>query len=1096
MTITSYKKAEKLANEGRLDEALAICAEILSVTPDDYLTLYLSGAVFLLQREYEQCRLICNKLFTLRQDNPDAFNMMAAVCADHDMDFESTEMWLGKALACSPTHPKALINLGNLALQKWELNKAAEYYNRALKLSGNREAAAYNGLAGVESVRSQMDKAIYFYEKALECAPHDRAIVSNLIGALYTSGRKEDALALSKKVAHYESHGIEALSAFSCFRAHGLWDDADPLLPVVLDELCHRTNSFRLYMISNLNILGVYEASNAQRFAVHKRSGESIEKMRIRPPFQDHPNAFKPSKRIRLGYLSSDLKAHVVSHFFRELVNCRQKGRFELFLYSNLPESEEDELTDLYRKYADHFVNTFNMTDVEIAEMIRDDGVHILVDMGGYTTDNRLLALSYRPAPVQVAYLGYPFTYGLKEIDYHISDPWLDGPSNADYMVEKPLRMPQSFITIGDLFEQHINPDIPFKKNGYITFGSLNNVYKLNPQTIALMSQVMARVTNSRIILNHPNYFMPATQESVLRVFSRHGISSDRIDIIWEKHPTGSHLRYYNDIDIVLDAMPLTGGTTTIDALWMGVPVVTKVGETHPERLSYSIINNVGIDLSDCIGFSEEEYIFKAVELAGKSDRLQMLRNAIPEAMRKGILCDPIRFTAQLEALLIDAWNLKFPDTPIESLLGEDTTVIDISETTMVARSALNDMHTYVVSEQGKWYESEAQFLERHAKNFRCFLDFSDDPGMFAIPIAASQKATNGKTLAFRRSGLASILLRQTIDQIGMTSLQLIHDEAQINQQPDLVRFSLDCNDGHALFVSKRMDFLKTTPLVLVSLRSPAGNDLSTAYFMWENGYQAYRLLPGYDVLVPFSKNGVPESSWLNLFFCQHSCAKRLFDAGLLSQGEDHIAIMPTASDPLWMESVFGKNYSENKRHQWEDQLPLGEWGDMYFLALNLDANARKLTIPPGQRHAMAEMAFSIISLLLQESATPSRLMTGVRIAVDLGLRTTALNWAIALAEKTQDLSEALLDEPFLMPIKELETIKITESQAEWVKVVALVTIERLRSFSSWYTVDESKDFWQGLMTHPIFHQEATRMVALIDGRLAQTIGVKVESSL
>lgn len=1094
MTDATYKNAEQLAKLGRLEEAQAMCEELLNANPDDYLTLYLSGAIYLLQREYERCRNRCTRLLEMRQDNADAFNMMAAVSADCDMDFAATEMWLKKSLACNPNHPRALVNLGNLALQKWDLTTARKYYKRVLELTGNNDAPAYNGLAGVESVRGELDKAIGYYEAALKCAPDDRQVISNLMGALYTGKRRDDAIELALQVAGYESHGVEALSAFSCFRAHGLWEAAEPLLPSVLAELCNRVSNYRLYMISNLNLLGVYEASNEQVFAVHCRSGEAIEKMRIKPPFEDHPEAFTASKKIRLAYLSADLRSHVVTHFFKELVNCRNRGRFELFLYSNMPESEEDEVTASYRKFSDHFISVFNMSDMELAERIRADGVQILVDMGGYTTDNRLVTLSYRPAPVQIAYLGYPYTYGIKEMDYHISDPWLDGPLNAGCFIEKPLRMPQSFITIGEMFEQEINIQPPVQRNGYITFGSLNNVYKLNPQTIALMSQVLLQTSGSRLYLNHPNYYMPRTQKSVMDAFARHGITADRITMIWEKHPSGSHLRYYNEIDIVLDAMPLTGGTTTIDALWMGVPVITRVGEAHPNRLSYSIIKNTGIDLEDCIAFSEEEYVQKAVALARQPERIAMLRRGIPESMKKGILCDPIRFTAQFEATLIEAWNRKFPDVPIESLLGEDTTDIAIGNARIVVREAASDMHTYVLKEHGRWYEQEAAFLEKNASVLGDLWDFAEDPGVFSIPVAYAQSGNYGKTVVIRQAGLSSMLLKQSIERFSLNNLLLVSNTSSANTPPDIVRFSLDCNDGSGKFIEQQAVALEKSPLVLISLRSPAGEDRSTFDLLKTKGYQAYRLLPGYGFLVALNESEKLDPSWVNIFLCQSERAEILAQHGLLSNTTADIADMPTALDMFWADELRSKPYATEWVDRWLEHPAGGQWGDMYRLVLNLDAQARDPAFPSAQRQARLQVAFSIISLLIQGEATAPRLMTGIRIATDIGLRVTAVEWARALSNGLLGVAGTLLDEPFLMPFDFWEELVIPQDEVDWIRTLALIAAERLRSFSSWYTADESLAFWEELMQHPIFGNEANRMIALIKSRIRTAGGIVIES--
>lgn len=1091
MTDISYEHAVQLANAGRFAEAEAACIVLLAATPGDYLTLYVLGSIRLLTGDYEGSREVCAKLLEMRQNNADAFNMMAAISADHDQDNEATEEWLRRALACAPNHAKALTNLANLRLRKQDATEALVLYQRVMALTDGKDADALNGMAMIEASKGNLEKAIDIYKAALEYAPDNRQILTNLLATLYSASRQEEAVELALLVATYEYPGLAAVAAFSCAKSYCLWDTSDALLPVVLNELSQRINNHFIFMMPNLHLLGSYEVTNEQLLLIHRRSGQAIEAMRSTPPFREHPQAFTPGKKIRLAYISPDLKSHVVTHFFRELVNCRNRGRFELFLYSNLPLAEEDEVTRLYRNYADHFINVFEMKDTELAERIRADGIQILVEMSGYTTGNRLAALSYRPAPVQIGYLGYPFSYGLEEFDYQISDPWLDGPENAQYFMEQPLCMPQSFITIGEFFEQEINPVPPLLRNGYVTFGSLNNTYKLNRKTIELWSRILHRVPGSRAYLNHSNFKMQRTQDSIFTEFAKHGISKDRVTIITEKHPSGSHFRYYNDLDIMLDAMPLTGGTTTIDTLWMGVPVITKVGDTHPQRLSYSIINNIGVDLDDCIAFDEDEYVERAVALASKPERLSELRRTIPEAMKKGILCDPIRFTAQMESVLIEAWNRKFPETPIESLIEDAVyTPLPIGDAEIVVYDVLNDMHTYVLKEQGQWYEPEAAFLAKYAAHFPVFLDFSADPGMYAVQIARAQVDAKGRSLAIRTEGLSSMLLKKSIAHASLKNLIVATDISHDAVLPDLVRFSLDCNDGSGKFISQKLASLNAAqPLILASLRSMAGEDHSAMELLISQGYQPYRLLPGYELLVPLQAGEILEPSDINLFFCKEERGRKLAQAGLLVLAQEDITTMPTASDALWAAHMRDLPYASGRIDAWLESLPSGQWGDMYRLALNLDAGARDFGLSPPQRYARAKMAFSIITLLVQGEATACRLLTGIRIMADYGKRATAVDWAGALANGLEGLTGNLLSEPFLLPLVQWESAPIDQDEADWARTTAMVTGERLRSFSSWYTLDESLAFWQTLSGHSVFGDESQRMVELIQMRLETSSG-------
>lgn len=1093
MRANTYEHAVELAKSGDFAQAESLCDTLLKKEPGNYLVLYLNASIKLLTRRYEESRGLCERLLRIRQDNPDTYNIMAAISADFDLDNDAAESWLRRALACAPDHTKALVNLANARLRKQDHEEALALYNKVLALTGGEDADALNGLGMVAADKGEPEEAVTWYEKALQRNPDDRQFLTNLISTLYAlkgEDRRAEALAIAERVAGMEAPGLAAVPAFASAKSHCLWHIADKLLPAALEELTRRIKNYHVFMLPNLALLSSYEVSNAELFTVHCRAGQSIRQARLAPPFSDHPIAFTPAPRIRVGYISPDMKSHVVSHFFRGLLNHRDRGRFEIFLYSNLPEKNEDDVTRQYRASADHFTPVAAMRDLELAERIRADGVQILVEMSGYTTGNRLGALSYRPAPVQISYMGYPYTYGIEEFDYHFSDPWLDGPKNAAYFVEKTLRLPQSFLAFGDFATQAINPEPPVLRNGYVTFGSLNNSYKLNRKTVELWSRILHQVAGSRLYLNHGNYDMPATRQAVMAEFAGHGIAAERITLVTAKHPGGSHLLYYNDFDIALDSLPLTGGTTTVETLWMGVPVITLAGEAHAQRMSYSIIKNVGIDLDDCIAFDENEYVARAVALAGNPERIQRLRADIPAALETSILRDTVRFTGQFEALLIEAWNVKFPATPLEGLLSSAVhTPLEVGGVRLVVNDTLRDQFAFILREQGGWYEPESRFLQTNARFFQVFWDYAEDPGVFALPVAAGQ-AEGSVTLALRNAGLAALLIEKSIRHNELVNLRVAPTPESDESLPDLVRFALDYNDGAGRRVEEALRLCDANaPLVLASLRDAAGGeDNSARAILEQHGYQPYRLLPGYGLLAPLGAEA-PEPSDINLFFCKPERALILEKSGLLAMGQTDISPMPTPEDTLWATSIRAKPYATACLASWENEPVSGQWGDMYRLALNLDSLARDRAHAPGQRLACANMAASILVLLAQEEATAPRLLTGIRIMADLGKRAAALEWANILIGGIAGLNGHFLDEPFLPPLEAWEEKTISDNEAEWVLTLSRVTFERLRGFSSWFTADESLAFWQGLQDHPLPGDEPRRMVDLLRRKIAAEPG-------
>lgn len=1096
MTIPSYQQAVHLAKTGQLADAEAMCQQLLGQSPGDYQLLYLNCSIQLMSGHYEACSESCHRLLELNDKNADVYNILAAISSSHDKDDAETEKWLRLALACDPDNRKVLVNLGNMRFFANALEEAESLFKRATSAS-SPNADAIGGLAMIASRRGDDDGAISGYKQALELDSGATTILSNLILALYKVGRKEEAMHYAAFTASMEHPGIASVPAMTVAKNHCLFDAAERLLPFAVNELSALPDDLSLYSFSSLSFLGSASINNAQVLAIHRQAASVIRRHLKHVPYQDYPKAFARMSQIRIGYLSSDFNAHVLGHFFRGLINYRDRSRFEIYMYSNLAEAKEDTTTQQYRAAADHFVNVVDLTDEELAKRIHDDGIHILVEMNGHLGSvgaPRLPVLAYRPAPVQVAYLNYPYSYGMEEVDYVISDPWLNGPDNARYFDEQPLEMPQSFLTIGHYFEKEIDAVPPRARKHHITFGSLTSIYKLNAKTIALWSKVLQHVLGSRMYLNHPAYSLAGSRDSLIAEFAKHGIPADRIDIVWERHPSGSHLRYYNEIDIALDTLPLTGGTTTVDSLWMAVPVVTLVGEAHAQRLSYSIINNIGVEMADCLSFSEDEYVNRAVALASNPARLDMLREQLATMMPGSILCDPVSFTKQFESLYINAWNRKFPSKHI----GDDMTAnkhipLPIADTacSIVVNDNLDDIYHYVLREQQQWFENEAAFLANTSHLFKSFWDFAEDPGVYAVPIA--QRQSGGQTLAIRPAGEIAELLSESIALNKLGNLAVVSSPDDAQPLPDLVRFSLDYNDGEGNLLAPWLDKVDpASPLVLVSLHNQQGSDFSAMPVLAERGYQSYRLLPGYGLLVPHRFGDPMYASDINLFFCKPDRAEQLVALGVLCQQAEDIQDMPAVEANLWKDLLIAYPYASTKLLAWIEREPVGKWGEMYLTALNLHTGAVDVSLSPAQRYARIQLLQTIISLLIQGEATVSRLLTAIRVMVGVGNRELAVQWSNVLVNGLQETSGVVFDEPFLMPESLWEASQPTEDEALWAYSIALVTTERLSRFSSWFTAEQGLPVWEHCLQYPWLQPMAENMVTLINGRAAAMQPVEI----
>lgn len=492
------------------------------------------------------------------------------------------------------------------------------------------------------------------YEKAYKTAPGNTALASAYCRSLSNSRYGDESAHFAKAydIARKLASGTDSLLAA-----------ADDLQGVFLRTVDYENikklgEKSRLlnYWLNTMNVwalhnqLGRVESleDRIELVKVHAQWGAKIQANADQFPITRGP--FLPKrKKVRIGLMSSDLRHHPVTYFVQPILEKYDRSRFEVYCYSFYP-GEPDNVQKRISEIVDRFAVYAKLGDRQIAQHIADDELDILFELGGTTLLNKVQVCAYRPAPVQVSWLGYPHSAGLPSIDYLLVDPYTR-PSQDNLMLEKPFLMPESWVSLGDLGfnDSPIEPTLPQQRNGFITFGTANNPYKYTPACIAAWASAMRQVEDSRFLFLRPEGGIQAFRENICQHFQQHGISSDRILFIPVR---GNHLQYYNSIDIALDPFPHVGGTTTCESLWMGVPVVTLVGPAVYERLSYSNLSNAG--LSDLCAHSLEEYVKIAVTLAEDKQRREMLRFNLRAQIRANPLGQTERFVRNFEAQVIN----------------------------------------------------------------------------------------------------------------------------------------------------------------------------------------------------------------------------------------------------------------------------------------------------------------------------------------------------------------------------------------------------------------------------------------------------------
>jgi protein O-GlcNAc transferase len=355
----------------------------------------------------------------------------------------------------------------------------------------------------------------------------------------------------------------------------------------------------------------------------------------------------RPGK-LRLGFMSSDLRGHPVAYFSQPLFEHLDRERFEVFVYSYFQGEKADRMQEVIASQVSGFRWNQDISSQEAAQVIADDDLDMLIELGGSTHMNKLEVMAYKPARLQASWLGYPHSAGLSTIDYLVVDPHLM-PDPPELLMEQPMMMPKSWIAMSPLSfpDSHvIQPQPPYARNGHITFGTANNPYKYGPEMLQAWARVVAAVPGSRFLFVRPEGNSRHFRRNVLAHFAGQGVAADRV--IFEA-VRGAHMPHYNRIDIALDPFPQTGGTTTCEAAWMGVPTVSLVGPALFERLSYSILVNAG--LGDLCVQTVDDYVAKAVSLAADRARLADLRTGLRDQLKASPL-------GQTEQFAHDFYNM------------------------------------------------------------------------------------------------------------------------------------------------------------------------------------------------------------------------------------------------------------------------------------------------------------------------------------------------------------------------------------------------------------------------------------------------------
>jgi protein O-GlcNAc transferase len=649
------EQATQCFEEGRFDDAAGICRRLLERDPAHPPALHLLG------------------LDALRREEPD-----------------SALSLIGAATKAAPGVGLYHFNLANALRALGRADDAADSYARAVELEPGRFAAWFN-LGQLQAECRRPGQAIAAFRQALRIEPGNAAARLGLAAAL-VDGAQDDAQGLAanaEALALLESEWqrspdpsrarfVVAVALARCERwteaaahlkavvqAHPTAKEARNQLANCYNRLGRAVDAIREYretyrlapqfeqaltgVLGTLNY--VPDASPEEVLEAHREWAATVAS-RHYPTAPHFPNARTVDRRLRVGYVSPDLRRHPVGAMFAPVLECHDPSHVETFCYYNYPRG--DRVTDRLRSAAHHWRQIADLDDGAIEEQIRDDRIDILVDLAGHTRDTRLPVFARKPAPVQVSWLGYFNTTGLATMDYFVTDPVSSPPGQERYFVETLVRLPATrFCYEAPEFMPPVNP-LPALRNGYITFGCLNSIGKVHKGVLTLWARILDALPDARLLLQASALSDPVFRADFRQAAAAQGIPVDRLELR-RFVPVDRAAWTYHDIDIALDPFPFCGGMTSLDALWMGVPVVTLPQTMIAGRQTASMLANLG--LSELIAPDADGYVDTAVGLAGNVDRLSSLRAGLRERFLASPMADYRGFARALEAAYRDMWS-------------------------------------------------------------------------------------------------------------------------------------------------------------------------------------------------------------------------------------------------------------------------------------------------------------------------------------------------------------------------------------------------------------------------------------------------------
>jgi predicted O-linked N-acetylglucosamine transferase (SPINDLY family) len=622
---------------------LALYPFFMNPMIDSLLTLaiehHLAGRIPAASTLYEQ-------VLSLQPACPDALCNLGQIRGQLGQTDEALHL-LQKAVALAPDHAPALLNLGATLLRQGDAAAALPLLDRAIQQDPGSFMAWNNRGLALQKLDRRAEAAQSFTQ-ALQIRPTHDAAHNNLGLLLHELGRGSEAITHFRRALDLHPDAAETSCNLAApLLAQGRVDDA---IRCYERALSLRPDLYEAHtgLLMALHYGDASPEKEAALQAARARFAATFPARAPRPPLVSLRRPLPhPGRPLRIGYVSPDLRAHSVSFFIAPLLRAHDRDRAHVTCYASV--ARPDAVTARLRGLADAWRDVHGLSDEALAAAVRADEIDVLVDLAGHTSGNRLRAFLHRPAPLQVTYLGYPDRTGLPTMDARLTDALADPPEDPADGAEPLLRLPRCFLCYEPPADAPPPSPLPADRSRVITFASFNNLPKLSPATLAAWAEILKALPTSRLLLKSAAFSDPGAVAFTQERFRRHGVDPARLGLRPLTPSIAAHLACYHEADIALDTFPYHGTTTTCEALFMGLPVVTLAGPSHKSRVGVSLLHQVGLPSLIAQGQGWTSYVRLAIALAEDLPRLRALRATLRRHLLASPLCDARSLARSIE---------------------------------------------------------------------------------------------------------------------------------------------------------------------------------------------------------------------------------------------------------------------------------------------------------------------------------------------------------------------------------------------------------------------------------------------------------------